>query len=343
MIRPYFADRAAYAALFTNTAYWHAYVVAICARHGLECHDVRAGLPGTNVVFLVDQRYAVKLYSNLFGGSYSFAAERECYAMIAAAQAIAAPALIASGELFDSTGGWPWPYLVTSLLPGMSLGESATLPDSNQLALATWLGIFLQRIHGLPLAQNLHLHADWGDFLAFLHHQRAHVVEQHTRWGVLPLHLIAELEHYLPPITQLVDQTHPPRLLHCDLNADHVLGEYVEGQWLPSGVIDFGDARVGAPTYELVALHLGLFRGNKTLLDAALSAYADPLLLVDLPRRAMAYTLLHEFNVLEGMHEQIQAIPTLEDLAEHIWNIALTIDWLASKQIPNHRDTETQS
>jgi hygromycin-B 7''-O-kinase len=332
MIRPYFADRTAYGALFTNTAYWQAYVAVICARHGLECHTIRSGLPGTNAVFLVDQQYAVKLYSDLFGGSHSFPAERECYALIAAALTIAAPVLIASGELFDSASGWPWPYLVTSLLPGMSLGESDALSDSNQIELATWLGTFLRQIHGLPLAQNLHLRANWGHFLAFLHHQRAQVVEQHTRWGVLPPHLITALEDYLPPVAQLVDQTHPPRLLHCDLNADHVLGDFVGGQWLPSGVIDFGDAKVGDPVYELVALHLGLFRGNKTLLNAALSAYADSCILIDLPRRAMAYTLLHEFNVLEGMHEQIQTIATLEDLAEHIWNITIPINGLASKR-----------
>ncbi|HEX6608694.1 MAG TPA: hypothetical protein VF276_17480, partial [Chloroflexia bacterium] len=85
MERPVFRSRADYAGRFTDAAYWRPYIEAVCDRHALgPCNEVRAGLPGTNAVFLVDGRYAVKLYTDLFGGATSFPAERDLYGWFAA-------------------------------------------------------------------------------------------------------------------------------------------------------------------------------------------------------------------------------------------------------------------
>ncbi len=57
--RPSFATRQEYSRCFTNPSYWHSYVAAICTRHELgDCTTVRAGFPGTNPVFIVDEKYA---------------------------------------------------------------------------------------------------------------------------------------------------------------------------------------------------------------------------------------------------------------------------------------------
>ena len=88
-------------------------------------------------------------------------------------------------------------------------------------------------------------------------------------------------------------------MLHCDLNADHVLGGFEGERWRPVGVIDFGDAMIGDRMYDLVALHLGLFRCDKRLLRAFLDDYgSDERLRRDFARRAMSMTLLHQFDVL---------------------------------------------
>jgi hygromycin-B 7''-O-kinase len=319
--RPYFIHREAYAAQFTDPHYWQPYVAAICERHGFACRTIRAGLPGTNAVFLVDNQYAVKLYPDLFDGARSYPAERECYAMIAAAGDIPAPTLLASGELFDAQGGWPWPYLVTQVLPGSSLTEQADLIIENRRALADWLGALLRRIHGLSLTKNQILRPEWHGFQEFIAQQRASVTQRHSQWACLPSHLIAQLETYLPSANELIDATMPPCLIHADLNADHVLGAWDHGSWQPGGIIDFGDARVGDPVYELVALHLGLFAANKKLLAACLASYKHTAILRDLPQRAMAYTLLHEFNVLDGLEHTIATCATLEAAAEVLWGL----------------------
>jgi hygromycin-B 7''-O-kinase len=328
--RPTFTSRADYGPRFTDPVFWRPYVAAICARHGLgPCAELRAGLPGTNPVFVVDKAYAVKLYVDLFNGAVSYAIERATYGLIARTPGLPAPALVATGDLFDSTGGWPWPYIITQAIPGLSLGESQ-VSYADRLALAAWLGLVVRGIHTLPLVGAGPLRPAWDDFAAFLAAQRAAAAANHARWGRLPARLVAQIDTYLPRPNELIDQSAAPALIHADLNRDHVLGEIVSGAWRPTGIIDFGDARVGDRMYELVALHLGLFDADGRLLGAFLDAYGfDAGLRRDFVRRAMAMTLLFEFDtlgeVIEHMPSAAEAA-NLEELADLLWGSVISTD-----------------
>jgi hygromycin-B 7''-O-kinase len=149
-------------------------------------------------------------------------------------------------------------------------------------------------------------------------------VADQRAWGTLPARLIDQIDAYLPPLADLVDPAVPPCLLHCDLNADHVLGDFRAGHWRPTGLIDFGDAQVGDPAYELPALHLGLFHADKALLRAWRTAYGggatgDARWI----RRAMSMTLLHQFDVLTDLFRALPAarrITSLEELATLLWD-----------------------
>lgn len=134
-----------------------------------------------------------------------------------------------------------------------------------------------------------------------------------------------------------------PRLLHGDLNADHILGDMDEnGEWTCSGVIDFGDARTGEPLYDLVPLHFGLFKLDKQLLSEFLDAYdaaeafqaaeapdatgaSDyPLSRENFAFRAMDYTLVYESDVLTeafASHPLLRASSNYEELAIAIWQL----------------------
>ena len=138
---------------------------------------------------------------------------------------------------------------------------------------------------------------------------------------------MAQIDDYVPDIAELIDRSATPALIHADLNRDHVLGETVGGAWRPTGIIDFGDARVGDRMYELVALHLGLFDADPRLLRAFLDSYVfDDGLRRDFVRRAMAMTLLFEFNTLGEIMETLPGAveaACLEDLAELLWGAAI--------------------
>jgi hypothetical protein len=77
---------------------------------------------------------------------------------------------------------------------------------------------------------------------------------------------------------------------------------------------------VADPYYELPALHLGTFDADKGLLAAFLDGYGwppDP----DFARRAMTMTLLHAFDVMDGVAQRLdlRRVSTLEELADLVW------------------------
>ena len=115
-------------------------------------------MPGTNPVFLVDGRFAVKFFTHFFNGPEAFPLELELYGLFAANPTIPAPALIAHGVLFDDHQGWPWSYIITQVVPGTSLGEVRdAVSYEDKETLADFLGPLLCRLHGVSLHSGRHL------------------------------------------------------------------------------------------------------------------------------------------------------------------------------------------
>jgi hygromycin-B 7''-O-kinase len=314
-----------YRLYFTDSRLWTPYVQEIARRHGLgQGRLVRAGLAGTFPTFIVDQACVVKLFGELFDGEKSFTAEKNTNEFLAQTGSWPVPALIASGRLDPSGTGWPWPYLIFEYIPGISLGEqSATVSHENRIVLAGEVGRFCRRLHDLPLPHGGAFLPSWDLYIDFLTERRAHCAADQASWGHLPERLVSQIDAFLPPVEALIPPGKPPHLIHADLTRDHLLGRIDHGRWETTGIIDFGDARVGDIYYEIVALHLDLFAGDKRLLAAFVQSYGvDGWLSEDFPRKAMAITLMHQFDVLALLDQNLpQAIEaaTLNDLAELIW------------------------
>jgi hygromycin-B 7''-O-kinase len=326
---PVFDSITTYAQHFTDVNRWKPYVELVCARHQLApSSNIRAGSPGTHPVFIVDERYVIKLYTHLFNSATSAYAEIDVYNLLGHTPPIPVPVLLAHGTLFGQGERWAWPYIVMEALPGMSLSEAGErVTYGDKLALAGYLGSVVRTLHRLPLTNASYLQGSWDAFIRFLAAQRAACVEQHTRWQTMPEHLIAQITTYVPPPETLTDHMAMPSLLHADLNADHVLGYVEDDGWHTTGIIDFGDAKVGDPLFELVTLHIGLFGCDKRLLQAFLRHYGFH---EQLPERfvlrAMSYTLLFEFNVLRSVFDLLPAahtVATLGELAALLWDLSV--------------------
>ena len=323
--RPIFSSVESYARRLTDVTYWGPHVRAVCQRHGLPCQGIRAGMAGTFPAYVVDERYVVKLFGDLFDGLRSWEAEGEAYRLLKACSGMPVPELVATGRLF-APGAWSWPYLVMTFLTGQSLTEMYDqVSHAQRRALVAQLGGLVCQLHGLPLANTGPLRRSWQPTSGFLRRQYAGCRDQQIAWGTLPQHLIDQLDAYVMTPAALIDTGARPRLLHADLTADHLLLSCADGRWALSGLIDLGDACVGDPTYELVALHLDGLRCDKRLLHEFLSSYGEEdAAREEFPRRAMSYTLLHQFNVLVCLQERSPAftrLERLEDLASLLWDL----------------------
>jgi hygromycin-B 7''-O-kinase len=277
-------------------------------------------------VFIVDEQYVIKLYTHFFNGAASYAVEAALYAAFAQAPTLPVPKLIARGSLFPQDEAWSWPYIVTTAIPGTSLGEVVErVSAEDRVQVAIFLSPLLRQLHSLPLAGLPGSEDPWRFFLHFLEAQHSACVHNHETWQTMPNHLIAQIEAYLLPLAVLVEEVRQPHLLHCDLNADHVLEQFEEDHWQPAGIIDFGDARIGDRLYELPALHIGLFACDKHLLQHFLRSYGfDAELRRQFVQRAMSFTLLHQFDVLAPVFETFphaRAVASLDELATLLWDL----------------------
>ena len=325
MQRPYFASREEYGKRFTSVDYWQAYIASICQRHNLAPYQqIRAGKAGTHPVFIVDERYVVKLYAELFGGDESFRKELDLYQLCAYAPELPVPQLITYGSLFAEGSEYHWPYTISTVIPGVPIGSVLSeISFEDKLGVATAAGSFLHVFHRLPLEHSLMFERSWEPFRAVLAYQRKHCIEHHRQWNALPQRLIAQIEDYLPPVESLFDQQTIPYLLHTDLFDDHVLGFLEHGCWHTNGIIDLGDALVGDRLYELIALHIGLFHGDKRLLRAFMQTCG----LTNAPEeefvlKTMSFALLRQFNVFQQVFDdspEALTLPTLHELATFMW------------------------
>jgi hypothetical protein len=178
----------------------------------------------------------------------------------------------------------------------------------------------------LPLAETGLFQPTWDAYRAFLQAQHQSCVQSQRAWGGLPEHLIDQIKGFLLPVEQLLDPGTAPHLIHADLTGDHLLGSLEAGRWTTLGLIDFGDAMTGDLLYELVALHLDLFRCDKRLLRAFLEAYhPGASQCINFVLKAMTASLLHRFDVFMGvistLKRQGREISSLEEMAALLWDL----------------------
>lgn len=307
---PRFRSRSEYGASLGDAVYWSPYVREMLRRHGLPLGQLEVGAVGTFPTILV-REHVVKLFlptlakpfGTLFNGTLCHAVEVEILGMLAGQAVIPGPRLVAHGCLFDDD--LPWPYLVMTRVHGTSWAD-ARMTFNERLGVARELGAVVRRIHALPPPDGPLWAPDW------IAEHRRDCVERQRGWGTLPSHLIDQIAGYL--------WTAPAerRLVHADLHADHLL---VAGGRL-IGILDWGDAIVADPYYELPALHLHAFDADPELLAAFLAGYGWPSD-GDFVRRAMSMTLLREFDVMDGVARRVDLgrVGTLAELAELVWRV----------------------
>ena len=325
---------AGYRRHFMDVDFWRPYVQLVFEREGLvDAPTVDAGLPGTSPTFQVNGRWVIKFFGREFEGDLSYQTELALNRLTTAAPDIPTPALLGSGLLFPQAIDWPWPYLIMEYISGVSIGEVyEQVSFSDRLGVAEWLGRLTRQLHRLhtvsPEGNSLSLPVR-NSYFNLLRDRHWRCTDIHRRAAILPPHLIDQIDAYLLPRDQLLDPAHLTCLIHADLTADHVLGQLSAGRWESQHLIDFGDAMLGDFHYELIALHLDLFRCDKRLLKAYLDAYGlDAEMHRQLSHRAMSLTLLHRFDVLAPFPErfpaafQVESLTALESL---LWDIETEI------------------
>jgi hypothetical protein len=118
--------------------------------------------------------------------------------------------------------------------------------------------------------------------------------------------------HELLAVPDFLSDAEPAGILvHGDITADHV---FVDGRGI-TALIDWGDALVADRAYELPAVYLGAFRGDRRLLAAFLDAARWPP--GDLERRGLQGILEFQFDAITTIATSydLTQVDSLEELA----------------------------
>jgi aminoglycoside phosphotransferase len=317
---PVFADDEAYEASLRDATFWAPYAKAALRFAGLDdAGEVETHFPTTHVAALVGTDYFVKLHYEDWFGEDCFQTEREAYRMLSDAD-LPVPELLAEGALYDE--GWRWPFLVLSAMHGHSLRDLGdAVSDTDRANVATWLGGALKELHGVPIRDSEHINRDVYIDMIQTRLGRAH--RDHEQWGSLREPLAEQIRDYLWKASDLIDpEREKPVFLHGDLHHGNVFVEGESGAFSPTGLVDFNDAYEGDPHYDLVAIHVKTFNGDKALLRRFLESYGWGELGKQWTRRMTALTLAHDFDMIQPIAERIPAdVSSLDELGKALWDL----------------------
>src|SRR5439155_14956835 len=213
-------DQPHYGEHLGDPEYWRPYVLTALGRHNLPTAHVEPPFVGSFPTFLVG-RLVVKLFGESFDGRQAYAAELAVHRLLINRPEIQAPALVATGSLFEEDPRWP--YLITERLFGAAIRDLAITPKVAT-DVATRLGSAVALLHTLPAPQEV-------EDREVLEDLRETAPARVRHFG-LPDHLVEQ-------VPECLADAHPAQVLvHADITADHV---FIHDGRL-AGIIDWGDA-----------------------------------------------------------------------------------------------------
>ena len=290
MLLPSVDDRADFAALRADAPTWLPAIEALRQRHDLD-EDFAPSATGSVVVFL-SPSWCIKLHPPLPNDLESCRLEVAVLRHLASAAEgrlpIPTPTVIASGAIEG------WEYFVSTRLPGVAIDDVwSEVSGVERIELAGQLGAGIRAMHELalgPLAEFAH------PWQAFVDEQRGRCLDRERDRGLDPA-LLGELEAYLQGGDGVAAPAFAPSLLHTEIGPGHVL--VADGR--VTGLIDFGDAMIGDPDYDIAAVGLFVTRGDARAFRAFCDAYGwtdEQLRRPERSRRLLRHALLHRYGTL---------------------------------------------
>ena len=307
-----------WSAAFDDAELWRPVIDAICERERISYRRIEIPRSNTNAVFILDRRVVVKIYSPFWS---EFEMEGVLLRILSDTGAVSVPKVVAAGVYHDRVS---WNYLIMEYRVGLTLNAiRQDIPRGDLLSVAAQVGRMTGALHDTPLAclEGVDTGETWN---GLVDRRRRESLPELIRSGVITSEVADALDIVLEEV--VVNPNHIPRVVvHGDLESDHILLGRKDGEWRIESVIDFGDAKVGVRDYEWMPLWFGLFDRDIEAMRVFLEAY-DRSLLTDeeLPRRVMAWTLLHDFGS-DAISELIEKTDTptpvasITKLQEILW------------------------
>jgi len=286
---------------------------AIIHKNQLPEASLRLFSDGTNIVFSYGENKVIKIFPPFHQSQ--FASERLLLIHLEGKLSVKTPTLETEGDIFG------WPYLIMSKLEGTNLETLwEMMPNKSKVIILRELGQLIREVHALPTNGLEDIDCHWPQFLE---KQIANCVEQHQTKG-LSATLLQQLPAYIDSIKETLPKIKKPVILTGEYTPMNFLVQQIDDFWHISGLIDFGDAMLGLPEYDLLGPGAFLIQGDKQLLREFLTAYGYlPHEMTNiLSHQLMALLLLHQhsnLNIQVRIPNWKDKVYSLKDLEHLVW------------------------
>ena len=290
---------------------WQDAAAQICRRHNLSFAHLQRAENGEHVVFLVDERFIIKIYKPSGKG-----VEREKSALVFVQKktSLPVPEILFEGEIEG------FKYLVLTQQEGalMTRENWLELEKSEQIRVVAQLAVGLKELHSHDARA---IDFDWEKFVG---RQTATVVDRQKANGA-NAEWLERLPSYLEEHMKLLPENRAPVFIHGDVHFGNLRLIKRNGKWQISGLFDFADSLKGFHEYDFVAIGVLMIQGQDEVQREFFRAYgyAESAIDVDLRRRLMLMTILYEISDLRkyALRLKPEAVRyTLDELEKNIWS-----------------------
>ena len=290
---------------------WASAIYPIARRHGLHVKEITRFPAGENPVFDLDGRFVLKLVPKLWAQVVD--REVECLEFLGGNRSFPAATLVGRGSAED------WVYLISARLPGRPLTEVWGSMDAHaREQVAGRFGAVLGSLHRLPLGGFKPGGAPWPEFVS------ARIAAWMGRPGVAEL--APALRDTAVDFIRGSGINGDPgafTLLHGDLAPENLLVMEMDGGWVCSGVLDFGNAMEGPAFYDFAASTALLAPGDRTILERFFEGYGlHAASIAESRRLIMAFTLMHPLGNIPSL---LGLIPGARDMSS--WDEVAKAFW----------------
>ncbi|MFN2501381.1 MAG: aminoglycoside phosphotransferase family protein [Pyrinomonadaceae bacterium] len=290
---------------------WLEVAASILHRHQIPYASLNRAEYGENMVFFVDARLILKIYTPVKNG---FRRERSALKFANGKTTLPIPSIVAEGEIEG------YYYLINTQLIGdqITRAEWLAMERGDQVALLTELATGLRKLHTRDAAK---FSFDWREFLQI---QVLSIADKHFGDGANP-EWSESIPAYLKENLPLVPRKTAEAFLHGDVHLGNLRLTQRNGRPTIGGLFDFADCIKGFHEYEFVAIGVLMIQGQGELQREFFRAYgySDDEMDETLRKRMMTLTLLYEYGSLKKYAERLRpdAVDySLAELERSIWN-----------------------
>lgn len=288
---------------------WRAVAENVCRRHRIGFESLRRAEHGESIVFLIDDRFVVKIYVPTKNGL-----AREKTALENARTNLAIPEIVGFGEIEN------YQYIITTQIKGepMTRSDWLKLSVNEQIEILAELAAGLKKLHRSDASR---IDFDWNAFVA---RQAENCCERQKACGVND-RILNELPAFLESNLKLLPPGLPQVFLHGDVHFGNLRMRKSGGRRRIAGLFDFADSLKGWREYDFLAVGVLMIQGQGDLQREFFRFfdYQDSEIDETMRRRLMLLTCFYEWSDLRRYAVRLRAEAvdySLGELERAIWN-----------------------